>query len=57
MQLFKRRHPQRGPAPSPALRPLLNGPDVMRRSALGLPLPDRWVGGHGARAGALFLLP
>ncbi|GAB4815481.1 hypothetical protein N2152v2_002527 [Parachlorella kessleri] len=41
MQLFKRRHPQRGAAPSPALRPLLNGPDVMRRSALGLPLPDR----------------
>ncbi len=42
-QLYRRRHPRRGPAPPPAVAPLLNGPDAFRLTVVGRPPPDRCV--------------
>ena len=39
-QLFRRKHPKRGPPPSPCTHPLLNGPDAMKLSLVGMP-PSR----------------
>ena len=40
-QLFRRRHPRRGPPPPPIAAPLLNGPDAFKLSMIGRPPPDR----------------
>lgn len=39
-QLFRRKHPKRGPPPPPSIHPLLNGPDAMKLSTVGMP-PSR----------------
>ncbi len=39
-QLFRRKHPKRGPPPPPSVHPLLNGPDAMKLSTVGMP-PSR----------------
>ncbi len=39
-QLFRRRHPRRGPPPPPTAHPLLNGPDAMKLTTVGMP-PSR----------------
>ena len=39
-QLFRRKHPRRGPPPPPSAHPLLNGPDAMKLSTVGMP-PSR----------------
>ena len=39
-QLFRRKHPKRGPPPLPSFHPLLNGPDAMKLSLVGMP-PSR----------------
>ena len=39
-QLFRRKHPKRGPPPPPSFHPLLNGPDAMKLSLVGMP-PSR----------------
>lgn len=39
-QLFRRKHPKRGPPPPPNMQPLLNGPDAMKLSTVGMP-PSR----------------
>ena len=36
-QLFRRRHPRRGPPPPAATQPLLNAPDAMRILSVGVP--------------------
>ena len=36
-QLFRRRHPKRGPPPPPANHPLLNGPEAMKLAIVGKP--------------------
>ena len=40
-QLFRRRHPKRGPPPPPAAAPLLNAPDAMKLAAVGVPTAKR----------------
>jgi hypothetical protein len=40
-QLFRRRHPKRGPPPPPAAHPLLNGPDAMKLTTVGMPPSKR----------------
>ena len=39
-QLFRRKHPKRGPPPPPSVHPLMNGPDAMKLSTVGMP-PSR----------------
>ncbi|KAK9905588.1 hypothetical protein WJX75_002584 [Coccomyxa subellipsoidea] len=39
-QLFRRRHPRRGAPPPPTGHPLLNGPDAMKLTTVGMP-PSR----------------
>ena len=42
-QLFRRKHPRRGPPPAPAARPLLNGPDAMKLTTVGMPPAKRYA--------------
>ncbi|KAK9837038.1 hypothetical protein WJX84_000368 [Apatococcus fuscideae] len=40
-QVFRKKHPRRSPPPSPAARPLLNGPDAMKLTTVGMPPAKR----------------